>query len=66
MKLLITIKSIVSIIFNFFKAGAFYNDKGAHIRFANLFEDIAKNIPQEKVEQMKDIIQSEQQILSNC
>lgn len=36
----------------------FYNNGGANVKFSNLFDDIAENIPEFKVNRLKDIIQS--------
>lgn len=38
--------------------GTHYDDMGARVRFTDLFEELAQNIPQDKLEQMKDVIKN--------
>lgn len=38
--------------------GTFYDDGGRAIRFANLFDEISHSVPHEKIDQLKNVIQS--------
>lgn len=51
-----------NLIYFFFKESerAIYDDSKARVSFANLSDEIAQNIPPDKLDQIKDIIQGKQ------
>lgn len=40
------------------EAEAFYRNRGDRVKFANLFEELAVGVPEEKIEKMKSLIQN--------
>lgn len=55
---MLSTKLFITVVLFIVGLETFYDEKGASVRFSNLFHDLAENVPCSKTEQLKDLIES--------